>query len=271
MHVDLLTSIDLDSFLMALRRFIARRRKPAELYSDRGTNFRGGEKELAEAFSKLSPEVQQHLATQQISFHFNPPAAPHFGGAWEREIRSVKAVLYTTIGSQTVSAEVLQTVLIEIESILNSIPLGYVSANIADLDPVTPNSLLMGRPDSALPQVVYPQTELLGRRRWRHSQVLADRFWTAFIRNYLPGLQMRGKWTTPAPDITVGSVVMMVDPQLPRSLWQIGKVVKVFPGPDGRVRTVEVQIKDKVCTRPIVRVIVLPQIPDDEANVPRPN
>ncbi|XP_049321160.1 uncharacterized protein LOC111190943 [Astyanax mexicanus] len=267
-HVDLLTSIDLDSFLMALRRFIARRGKPSELYSDQGTNFRGGENELVEAFSKLSPEVQQHLASQQISFHFNPPAAPHFGGVWEREIRSVKAALYTTIGSQTVSEEVLQTVLIEIESILNSKPLGYVSANIADLDPVTPNSLLMGRPDSALPQVVYPQTELLGRRRWRHSQVLADRFWTAFIRNYLPGLQIRGKWTTPSPDITINSVVMVVDPQLPRSLWQIGKVVKVFPGPDGRVRTVEVQIKDKVYTRPIVRVIVLPQIPDDEANRP---
>lgn len=267
-HVDLLSSIDLDSFLMALRRFIARRGKPAELYSDQGTNFRGGEKELKEAFSNLSPEVQQNLATQQISFHFNPPAAPHFGGVWEREIRSVKAALYTTIGSQTVSEEVLRTVLIEIESILNSKPLGYVSANIADLDPVTPNSLLMGRPDSALPQVVYPQSELLGRRRWRHSQVLADRFWTAFVKNYLPSLQLRGKWTTPAPDITVGSVVMMVDPQLPRSLWQVGKVVTVFPGPDGRVRSAEVQIKDKVYTRPIVRLIVLPAIPDDDTSGP---
>jgi len=122
----------------------------------------------------------------------------------------------------------------------------------------------MGRPDGSLPQVVYPKSEILGRRRWRHSQVLADRFWTAFIRNYLPSLQTRGKWKSPAPDLTVGSVIMMVDPQLPRSLWQIGKVVKVFPGPDGHIRTAEVKIKDKVYTRPIVRLIVLPEIPDDE-------
>ena len=134
------------------------------------------------------------------------------------------------------------------------------------LDPVTPNYLLMGRPDSSLPQVVYPQSELLGRRRWRHSQVLADRFWTAFVKHYLPGQQMRGKWKTPSPDLTVGSVVMMVDPQLPRSLWQIGKVVKVFPGPDNHVRTAEVQMKDRVYTRPIVRLIVVPEIPDDEAS-----
>lgn len=56
---------------------------------------------------------------------------------------------------------------------------------------------------------------------------------------------------------------MIVDPQLPYSLWQMGKVVKVFPGPDNHVRSTEVQIKDKVYTRPNVHLIVLPKIPDD--------
>ena len=59
--------------------------------------------------------------------------------------KSAQAVLHPTIGSQTVSEEVLRTVLIEIKSILNSKPLGYVSANVANLDPVTPNYLLMRR------------------------------------------------------------------------------------------------------------------------------
>ncbi|XP_030609039.1 uncharacterized protein LOC115796760 [Archocentrus centrarchus] len=267
-HLEVLPSLDCDSFLMALRRFVARRGKPAELYSDQGTNFRGGERELRDTFSSLCPDLQQQLATQQIAFHFNPPAAPHFGGAWEREIRSVKSALYTTLGAQTVSDEVLRTILIEIESILNSKPLGYVSADVADVDPVTPNYLLMGRPDSSLPQVVYPQSELLGRRRWRHSQVLADRFWTAFVKNYLPGLQLRNKWRTTTPDMMVGAVVMVVDPQVPRSVWRIGKVVKVFPGPDGHVRTAEIQIEDKIYTRPITRLIILPKMPEEEVNGP---
>ncbi len=154
-HLDLLASIDTDSFLMALRRFVARRGKPCELFSDQGTNFHGGKKELQEAFASLSPQLQQHLAKQKISFHFNPPNAPHFGVAWECEIRSVKTALRITIGSQTVTEEVLLTVLIEVEGILNSKPLGYTSSNVADFDPVTPNYLLMGRPDSSLPPVVY--------------------------------------------------------------------------------------------------------------------
>lgn len=52
-HIDILTSMDTDSFLMALRRFISRRGKPFELLADQGTNFKGGERELKESFSTL--------------------------------------------------------------------------------------------------------------------------------------------------------------------------------------------------------------------------
>ncbi|XP_048877738.1 uncharacterized protein LOC125747060 [Brienomyrus brachyistius] len=267
-HLDLLPSIDTDAFLMSMRRFVARRGTPAELYSDQGTNFRGGERELKEAFQLMGPELRHQLAKQKISFHFNPPASPHFGGAWEREVRSVKVALRSALGSQTVTEEVLATVLIEVEAILNAKPLGYTSSSILDPDPITPNHLLMGRPDGSLPQVVYPAAELLSRRRWRHSQVLADRFWTAFIKDYLPTLQYRQKWHSLVPTLAVGSVVMVVDHQLPRGDWPIGQVTKVFPGSDGQVRTVEVKIKDRVYTRPVVKLIVLPELPSDEESRP---
>nr|XP_055052534.1 uncharacterized protein LOC129438043 [Misgurnus anguillicaudatus] len=261
-YLDLLSHADSDSFLMSLRRFISRRGKPYELYSDRGTNFRGGDSELKEAFKNLNPHLQQELAKQQIDFHYNPPNAPHFGGSWEREIRSVKTALYTIIGAQTVTEEVLMTVLIEIEGILNSKPLGYVSSDIADPDPITPNSLLMGRMDSTLPQVIYPETELLSRKRWRHSQVLADQFWNRFLRNYLPGLQSRQKWQQERENLAVGTVVMIVDPQSPRALWPVGTVKSVKVGDDNKVRSAEIQVKDKTYIRPVVRLIKLPSFPE---------
>ncbi|KAI3364731.1 hypothetical protein L3Q82_000887 [Scortum barcoo] len=136
-HLDLLTAIDTDAFLMALHHFIAHRGTPAELFSDQGTNFKGGER-----------------------------------GVWEREIRSVKSALYATVGAKPVAKEVLHTVLTEVEGILNSKPLGYVSSDASDPDPVTPNVLLMGRP------ITWECC------RWKHSQVLADHFWTRFIRLY---------------------------------------------------------------------------------------
>ncbi len=196
-HLDLLPSLSTDSFLMALRRFIARRGTPAQLWSDRGTNFRGGERELREAYAALAPDLQRHLARQKISFCFNPPSAPHFGGVWEREVRSVKSALYTVLGSQSVPEEVLM----KVEAILNSKPLGYVSSDVADADPVTPSSLLMGWPDGSLPQVIYSESEILSRIKWRYSQILADRFWSRFIRDYLPSLQTRQKWQASPPDL----------------------------------------------------------------------
>lgn len=72
------------SFLMALRWFIARRRKPFELIADQGTNFGGGSREL-----------------QDVFFQFNPPHAPHFRGAWEREIHSIKTCLNPVLSSGT--------------------------------------------------------------------------------------------------------------------------------------------------------------------------
>ncbi|XP_026094149.1 uncharacterized protein LOC113066497 [Carassius auratus] len=261
-YIDILHSLDSDSFLMALRRFIARRGKPFELLSDQGTNFKGGERELKEAYAAIVPELQQQLASQQIQFHFNPPNSPHFGGSWEREIRSLKQALMTTLGAQSVTFEVMYTVLVEIEGILNSKPLGYSSSDISDLDPITPNSLLMGRPDSSLPPVIYPESELISQRRWRHSQVLADQFWRRFIRFYLPSLQTRQKWQDETSDLQVGTIVLIVDPQLPRALWPVGQVSKVFPGVDRRVRAAEIKVGKKSYTRPVARLIRLPAIPD---------
>ncbi|XP_016358875.1 uncharacterized protein LOC107701390 [Sinocyclocheilus anshuiensis] len=201
----------------------------------------------------------EQLASQQIQFHFNPPNSPHFGGSWERKIRSLEQALMTTLGAQSVTFE--STVHCT-GGDRNSKPLGYISSDISDLDPITPSSLLMGRPDSSLPPVIYPESELISRRRWRHSQVLADQFWKRFLRFYLPSLQTRQKWQDEKSDLQGDTIVLIVDPQLPRALWPVGQVSKVFPGVDSRVRVAEIKVGKKLYTCPVARLIRLPAIPD---------
>ena len=236
-HLDLLRNMDSDAYLMALRRFIARRGTPAELWSDQGTNFKGAERELREPFENMVPVLQQRLA-REIKFNFNPPAAPHFGGVWEREVWSVKSALYTcriTTSSWRGATHgapgsrgypQLKTI---------GLCIGWCSRHVGwrRHDPVTPNSLLMGRPDGSLPQVVYPETEILSRRRWRHSQILADQFGSRFITEYLPGLQTRQKWQSSPPDLQDEAVIMLVEPQLPQAQWPVGRVVNVHRSDDG--------------------------------------
>ncbi|XP_048236857.1 uncharacterized protein LOC124112069 [Haliotis rufescens] len=235
-HIDILDSLDTDAFLMALRRFISRRGCPFELLSDCGTNFKGGENELCKAFEAMNSELKEKLAKNHIRFQFNPPFAPHFGGLWEREIRSIKYGLRSILGTESVSESVLRTVMTEVESILNSKPLGYTSSDISDTDPVTPYTLLIGRSDPALPQVVYLNEDRLTKKRFRQSQVLADHFWRKFIKEYLPNLQPRVKWTDERRNVQTDDVVLIIDPLHTRSEWKIGQVIETYAGSDGRVR-----------------------------------
>ena len=151
--------------------------------------------------------------------------------------------------------------LVEGEGILNSKPLGYVSSDVADPDPVTPNMLLMGRRDASLPQTEYVP-DGLSKRRWRHCQVVADQFWRYFVRHYLSDLQSRQKWRRGNEDLKAGMVVMVMDRDLPRAYWPIGHIVSVVQSDDGHVRSAEVRIGDKSYHRPVAKLIPLPELPD---------
>lgn len=121
----------------------------------------------------------------------------------------------------------------------------------------------MGQPDPSLPQVVYADTELLSRQRWRHSQVIADQVWARFTKDYLPSLQFRQKWQRDTTDLTTGSTVLVVDSQLPRALWPVGHVTQLYPGSDGRIRVVDVKTKDRTYTQPVACLIELPASPKE--------
>lgn len=78
-----------------------------------------------------------------VKWTFNPPAAAHYGGVWERLIRTLKRILFSVTKQQTLDDESLLTVMCEVEMILNSRPLTTISDDPNDLEPLTPNQLLL--------------------------------------------------------------------------------------------------------------------------------
>jgi len=84
-HIEIVTSLSTEAFLVALRRFIARRGKPRTICSDNGTNFQGAAIELHAIYKMLQSSsqmatVQDILATEGCIWKFIPPHGPHFGG-----------------------------------------------------------------------------------------------------------------------------------------------------------------------------------------------
>lgn len=52
----------------------------------------------------------------------------------------------------------------------------------------------------------------------------------------LPTLQSRHKWQKPVEDLARDTVVLVMDPQLPRAQWPIGQFIRLLSSPDGRIR-----------------------------------
>ncbi|XP_063837168.1 uncharacterized protein LOC135086312 [Ostrinia nubilalis] len=257
-HLEIAASLSADSAVMALRRFIARRGQPEVMYSDRGTNFVGADRELKTAFKNLDRQLEEEATTKGIQWSFISPASPHMGGCWERLVRSTKAALKATLKERAPKEEVLQTVLAEIEAIINSRPLTHVAVDPRDPVALTPNHLLLGTASNATRLGNFVKTDLCSRKQWRISQALADIFWARWLKEYLPTLQPRQKWTEAVPPLQPGDVVIVVDGALPRNVWPRGIIEKVYPGADGQVRVADVRTSHGVLRRPATKIAVLP-------------
>ena len=99
------------------------------------------------------------------------------GGVWERVIRSARKVLGSLLRDQLVSGEAPRTVMTEVKSVLKSRPLTLNRDSPTDFEALTPNHLLLLRPNGSMPPGVFSKDDLYCKRRWRQIQYLADVFW----------------------------------------------------------------------------------------------
>jgi len=241
-HLEMAYSLDTCSFISALDRFQNRRGVPDSYHSDNGTNFVGAQRELAECIQKLNQNaILRHLSRQPTRWEFNPPAAPHFGGVWERMVRAAKSALKSVLGGQRLTDEILVTALTLIENILNSRKLTPMSEDPSNPECLTPNHLLLGRANPNLPPDVFSEQDLSAKQRWRIAQALVDQFWRRWMREVLPGITEREKGCQDQPNLEIGDIVIIIDPASPRGTWPTGRVIQTFPDAEGVVRSAIVQ------------------------------
>ena len=246
-HIETANSLETDSFINALRRFLAERGPIRQIRSDRGTNFIGARRELREALDEMDQgRIYSHLLKENcewIQFKMNVPAASHMGGVWERQIRSVRNVLAALLeesGSQ-LDDESFRTLMKEVQGIINSRPLTVIDSTSHELpQPLTPNHLLTMKSKVLMaPPGVFQREDLYSRRRWRRVQHLANQFWSRWRKEFLQTLQPRKKWIQPQRNLKIDDIVLVRDENLPRNRWRMARVDEVFPSDDGLVRKVK--------------------------------
>jgi transposase InsO family protein len=256
-HIEVAHSLNTDSFINALERFIARRGQPKEIRSDNGTNFVGAQVELRRALQEWNQKkIHDYLLQKEVDWIFNPPGASHMGGVWERQIRTIRSVLLGVMKQQIMDDESLMTLLCVVESIINSRPITKLSDDPKDARPLSPNDILLLRSGRTLPPGLFVSQDVY-RRRWRQVQYLADLFWTRWLKEYLPSLQQRQKWLKRNRNVGKGDLVLMMQENTPRSDWPLGLVMDTRQASDGLVRSVIVKTTKGTFERPVTKICLL--------------
>jgi hypothetical protein len=262
-HLELVSSLSTDAFLAAFWRFVSRRGRPSDVYSDCGTNFVGANRELKEMLqlvmsAKHNQEISNQISKDGISWHFNPPGAPHFGGLWEAGVKSVKYHLKRIMGPQRLNFEELTTAIIRIEAILNSRPLTPESSDPNDLKALTPGHFLVGSALTTLPEASLEDVKTNRLSRWQFIQSMTQDFWRRWSGEYLTRLQQRPKWIYGIEKISVGSLVTIKEENLAPLHWRLARVIQLHPGPDGVNRVATLKTSNGELKRPLVKLALLP-------------
>ena len=127
LHLELAQDLSAPTFLNCLRRFCAKRGTPRIINSDNAKTFKSSSKLLKKFLNDQS--VKDFLESKRLEWKFNIALSPWQGGRYERMVRSVKRYLKKVLGNARISLDELNTVLAEVECILNSRPLSYMSAS----------------------------------------------------------------------------------------------------------------------------------------------
>ncbi|XP_065088816.1 uncharacterized protein LOC135710229 [Ochlerotatus camptorhynchus] len=267
-HLELVGDLSSEAFIATLKRFVARRGKPIALFCDNATNFKGADRELRDLCKQLNDQqlrlkIASFCAESSIQFNFIPANAPTFGGLWEAAVKAFKHHFRRVVGLESLSSDVMCTILCQIESCLNSRPLTALSEDPSDTEALTPGHFLVGSALQSIPKPDFAQVPNNRLSLWQEVQRRTQTFWKLWSADYLHQLQQRSKHYYRQPNVLVGKLVLLKDDNLPPLRWSMGRIETVHPGADGLVRVVTVRLASgAVFDRPIVKICLLP-IDDD--------
>ena len=147
------------------------------------------------------------------------------------------------------------------EACINSRPLTFVGEEPDIANPLTPSHFLIGRTAGFQPERISEQAscvtskDLCMREFARKGQL--ERFWETWSSDYIRNLPCTVKGFTSNCDLKEGSVVLVSEENVPRLSWPLGVIVKMFPGNDGILRSVDVKTSKGVFNRPVQKCMIL--------------
>ena len=274
-HLEVVEDLSEGTFLKAFRRFVSRRSLPRKMVSDNATTYLSAAEELKRLLNSTS--LKETLSRRGCDWVFIPKRAPWYGGFWERLIGLTKNALKKVLGRAQITLPELQTIIVEIEAILNDRPLTYVSTDIDDEEALTPSHLLYGRRITSLPHEKVDDEEINDpdygnsneiTKRAKRQALLLQHFRNRWKTEYLTSLREFHKTTGDNKQtINIGDIVLVQDDK-PRINWKLAVIEHFIEGEDGHVRAAHIRTATGKTNRPIAKLYPLEVRATNEADHP---
>ena len=184
-HIEVVHSVSTDSFIISLRRFVGRRGNVRMIRSDNGSNLAGASAELICAFQEMDhikiTNFLEENGGEWIHWKKNPPLSSNMRGVWERQIWSARAVLNSLLKTYgtSLSDKSLQTLLVDVEAVVNSCPLTTDVVNdVTSLAPLSPINVLTLKSKVVMPPPGnFVSPDQYSRKHCRRVQHISSEFW----------------------------------------------------------------------------------------------
>ena len=266
-HIELVIDYSTDAFLQGFRRFMALRGTPNNVYSDPGSQLQGANNVLQKMMENIDEaKLKEFAIANKLNWNFCTSDAKWKNGCSESLIRSCKKAIHSAIGSQVLKFSELLTVMYESANLINERPIGKMNLDLTDGAYLCPNDLILGRASSRTASGPFDESKH-PKRRHDFIQEIVNAFWIKWNRYYFPSLVIRQKWHVQQRNLREGDIVLIQDSNAIRGHWKMGKVLKAYPGIDGKVRSVDVQYKANnvmsTVDRPVQKLVLLLPVEGD--------
>ncbi|GFV90153.1 integrase catalytic domain-containing protein [Trichonephila clavipes] len=141
---------------------------------------------------------------------------------------------HKTLVNSKITFEEFETIIIQIEGILNSRPLVPLSDNINECEVLTPGHFIIGRPISAIPEPAILDISDNRLSRWQYTTKCVQTIWKRWKNDYLNHLQQRNKWQFEKNNVAVVCLVLLKENDLPPCKWAMARILEVIYGTDGK-------------------------------------
>ncbi|KHJ96848.1 hypothetical protein OESDEN_03181 [Oesophagostomum dentatum] len=205
--------------------------------TDNSTTFRSAKNTLEHVIYAPSSvnKLTDFFSTSRITWKFITPLSPWKGGFYERLVGLFKKAYKKATRHTLLPLQQLQTLVPEIEAILNARPLTSLQDSCTAPKVLKPIDFISPAVELQIPPLNQSSLDTPANRLvdwYKQTIKVLDRFWNTWYSDYLAALadrhQKRIKQSRSAPQFPkVSDVVLVAEKNVPRGNWPLGVIVDI--------------------------------------------